>query len=172
MAEIAPGIYGTVSFIEVKPGQWRAYGYPEKSFIPMEEGIYRLKTSSAGFHGYQGKLQPYAPIAQYIGEGRPTPMHRWWVTDETVTAPEIGYETAPGEQLLVDIEYTLEGEKIATRTVALSVGETFDQSSYWSALNRMEDYRGQYADEYEVEAADITYAEAKWRSLQYHRIGE
>lgn len=116
----------TVQAIEVKPGQYRWYGYPENRFISGAEAIRRLVPSIAGFHGHEGQFQPYEAVAQTLGPGIPTPAHVWWKVIEAIETPEEDIERLGARQFLttgefVDSEGGTSEYKFATR-----IGEGYD----------------------------------------------
>jgi len=160
----------TVRFIEIKPGEWRAYGYPEMHFISMEEGIRRLRPSIAGFHGYRGWFQPYEPIAKYFGPGEPTPGHKWWKSYHPVAKPEIGTELTPGEQWIVKATYRIKG-KVYERVASSKVGESYTTEVEADIYNRFEHTKEKLAGDVGVDISEIETIGVEWYIRRWDRVG-
>lgn len=116
----------TVQAIEISPGNWRWYGYPEHHFISGQEAISRLVPSLGGFHGHQGLFQPYGAVAQTLGEGIPTPKHSWWKIIESIENPTESIERLGARQYLATVEFMDFEGNLSERTFATKIGLGYD----------------------------------------------
>lgn len=125
----------TVRAVEVRPGQYRWYGYPEHRFISGEEAIRRLRPSIAGFHGWRGRLQRYEAVAQTLGPGIPTPGHRYWKAVEDIAQPTEALPPRAMLQYETTVTYvTPEGREVS-RSFYTPIGEGYDVEAMESRIH-------------------------------------
>lgn len=116
----------TTEAIEIRPGEYRWFGYPEGHFIPGREAIRRLTPTLAGFHGHEGRFQPYAAVAQVLGEGFPTPRHQWWKAVQEIETPTENIGRMGARQFLVHGEFIDPTGEQFVHNFATNIGFGYD----------------------------------------------
>lgn len=171
MTIIEAGVKYAVRAVKIGPQNWRWYGVPEGHFIPWREAMRRLEPSAAGFHGIEGRLQPYGPFVQRYEGGSPTPKHRWWVSETEVGAPEIGDEVGPGRQLVAEVSYQVEGEEIGARRVGLGTATDFSREEWFRWSEKARGYAQMFAEAEGIDVDEVDIIEAQWYQREFHRVG-
>lgn len=107
-------------------GFYHFHEYRGGPFISGWDYLSMLKTSTAGFHGEGGLLQPYGAVEQILGEGIPTPGHKWWRTLEEILTPTENVMPRGARQYITTVTFmTPEGEEIE-HDFSTKIGEGYD----------------------------------------------
>lgn len=118
-------------------GYYHYHERPGGAFISKDRYLDLIKPSTAGYHGYGGRLQPYGAIAQILGEGIPTTGHRWWRSVTEMDVPMANIARRGATQYMMTLTSMNSEGRIITDRLFSPIGGGYDLQREEQAIQDM-----------------------------------